>query len=137
MGEYGSLFGWLIITGLVLALMNFPVKAIYRKWISPMDKESRFKRAYSKMQKIIVKYHRFFAGFATLMLIIHLIIQLQFRWLSITGLIAAILLVINGFLGGYGHYIRKKKKSTWLYVHRSIAVLATLAIVFHIVMRAR
>lgn len=137
MGEYGSLFGWLIITGLVLTLLNFPVKLIYRKWVSALDKESKFKVVYSGAQKIIVKHHRFFAGFATLMLITHLIIQLQYRWLSTTGLIAAILLVTNGFLGGYGHYIRKKKKSAWLYVHRSIAVLATMAIILHIVMRGR
>jgi heme A synthase len=137
MGEYGSLFGWLIVTGLTLALLNFPIKLVYRKWISAMNKESGFKKVYSGVQKIIVKYHRFFAGFATLMLIVHLIIQLQYRWLSTTGLIAAILLAINGFLGGYGHYVRKKKKSAWLYVHRSIAVLAALAIILHIVMRGR
>ena len=92
---------------------------------------------FRSVQKIIVKYHRFFAGFATIMLIIHLIIQLQYRWLSTTGLIAAILLVINGSLGGFGHYIRKKKKSAWLYVHRSIAMLAVVAIILHIVMNGR
>lgn len=137
MSEYGSLFGWLIISGLVLTLMNYPVKRVYRKWISGMDRASGFRRAFLSFQKIIVRFHRFFAGFATLMLIVHLIIQLQYRWLSVTGLVAAILMAANGFLGGYGHYIRKKKPSAWLYVHRSIAVMAVLAIIFHITMRGR
>lgn len=137
MSEYGSFFGWLIIGGLVLTLMNYPVKWIYRKWISGMDRESGFRRAYLVFQKLIVRHHRFFAAFATLMLIIHLAIQLQYRWLSVTGLIAAILMAANVFLGGYGHYIRKKKPSAWLYMHRSIAVLAVLAVIFHIAMRGR
>lgn len=102
-----------------------------------MNRTSGFRRAFLAFQKFIVRFHRFFAGFATLMLIVHLIIQLQYRWLSVTGLVAAILMAANGFLGGYGHYIRKKKPSAWLYVHRSIAVMAVLAIIFHITMRGR
>ena len=137
MGEYGSLFGWLIVIGLGVAILNYPVKLISRLWISKMDRNSKARLIYMKIQKPLVQYHRFFAGFATIMLIVHLVIQLQYRWLSTTGLIAAGLLVLNGFIGGYGHYVKKKKKSLWLYFHRSIAFLAVVSIVVHIVMRGR
>ncbi|MDD4323763.1 MAG: hypothetical protein PHR78_01010 [Eubacteriales bacterium] len=137
MGNYGNLFGWLIVTGLVLTLLNYPVKAIYRKWVAELDNESSFKRGYLKFQQFIVKYHRFFGLFTTMMLLTHLIIQISYRWVSRTGIIAASLLVLNVILGAYGHYIRKKKRSAWFYVHRTIAVLTTIAIVLHIVMQGR
>lgn len=137
MSETGSLFGWLIVAGLAITLLNYPIKAIYRKWISHLDKESGLRRAYSKVQAIIVKYHRFFAMFTTAMMIIHLLVQLQYRWLSWTGLVAAALMVINGFLGGYGHFIKKKRKSAWLYIHRTVAALLIVAIFIHIYTNAR
>lgn len=132
MSEYGSLFGWLIVTGLVLTLLNYPIKVIYRKFIAGMDKDSQGRKLYSSIQKIIVKYHRFFAAFTSTMMIVHLIIQLQYRWLSWTGLVAAALMVVNGTIGGFGHYVRKKRKTAWFYLHRTVAVLLIAAIVFHI-----
>lgn len=137
MKDYGSLFGWLIVIGLVITLLNYIVKFAYRKWISRLDKEFTFRKAYIKIQRLIVSYHRFFALFTTIMLIMHLAIQVQYRWVSKTGLIAAALMVANVFLGVYGHYYKKRKKSAWLYMHRAIAVLAALAIILHIALNAR
>ncbi len=137
MRDYGNLFGWLIVAGLVITLLNYVVKFVYRKWISKLDKESDFRKNYTKVQRFIVKYHRFFALFTTIVLITHLLIQVQYRWVSRTGLIAAALLVANGLLGIYGHYYKKRKKSAWLYVHRTIAVLTAIAIVLHIALNAR
>jgi len=41
MSNSGSLFGWLITAGLFLTLLNYPVKAIYRRWIAPLPRESK------------------------------------------------------------------------------------------------
>ena len=135
MGNYGSLFGWLIMVGLTLTLLNYPVKAIYRKWVADLDKSSAFKKTYMKVQQVIVKYHRFYGLFATIMLISHLVIQVQYRWVSRTGLLAASLLILNVLLGIYGHYYKKKKRSAWFYVHRIVAVLALAAIILHLLMQ--
>lgn len=137
MSETGSLFGWLIAVGLFLTLLNYPIKAVFKAWIAPLPKESKTKIVYSRIQKIIVTNHRFFALFTTLMLAAHVVIQLIYRWLSWTGLAAAILMVINGFLGGYGHYVKKKKRSAWFYIHRTVAVLLVIAIVIHLATNGR
>lgn len=133
MGNYGSLFGWLIMAGFTLTLLNYPVKVIYRKWVADLDKSSTFKKTYMKVQQVIVKYHRFYGLFATIMLITHLVIQVQYRWVSRTGLLAASLLILNVLLGVYGHYYKKKKRSAWFYVHRTVAVLALAAIILHLI----
>ena len=137
MGAYGNLFGWLIIAGLFLTLMTYPIKLIQRKWVAKLEPKSKFKKGYTKVQQIIVRHHRFFAIFTTVMLIVHLIIQIQYRWVSSSGIVAASLLVLNVLLGVYGHYIRKKKRSAWFYIHRTVAILSTIAIILHIVLQGR
>ncbi|HHU08344.1 MAG TPA: hypothetical protein GXZ59_08390 [Clostridiaceae bacterium] len=137
MGRYANLIGWLITLSLFLTLLNYPIKAVYRKWVSKMDKETSFRKGYLKVQQFLIKNHRWFAISATVFLIAHLILQIQYRWFSRTGALAAGLLILNIFLGAYGHYIRKKKKSAWLYLHRIVAVLVIAAIVLHIVSGGR
>ncbi|NLM78425.1 MAG: hypothetical protein GX173_10115 [Ruminococcaceae bacterium] len=137
MQNSGSLFGWLITIGLFLTLLNFPVKVVYKAAIARLPRESKEKKIYTLLQKQIVTHHRFFALFTTVMLVAHVLIQLMYRWFSWTGLAAAILMVINGFLGGYGHYIKKKKRSAWFTAHRIVAVLLIIAILVHLVTNGR
>ena len=132
MSLLGNIFGWLIVAGLAVTLLNYPIKVIYRKKIARLPKDSVLRRRYGLVQRFVVQYHRFFAGFTTVAMIVHLVIQLQYRWLSWTGLVTAILMLCNGFLGGYGHYIKQKKKSAWLYIHRTIAVLMIAALAVHL-----
>ena len=137
MSNSGSLFGWLITAGLFLTLLNYPVKPIYRRWIAPLPRQSKLKAVYGRIQKLVVARHRYFALFTTVMLFAHIVIQLIYRWLSWTGLIAAIFMTVNGFLGGYGHYIKKKQRSAWFYLHRTVAVLLVVSIVVHLAANGR
>ncbi len=137
MSNSGSLLGWLVATGFILTILNYPVKAIYRKVISPLPAESKTRRIYMRGQRFMVLYHRFFALFTTVVLALHVLIQLLYRWLSWTGLLAALLMVANGFLGAYGHYVKKKKRSAWLVIHRLLAVLLILAIIAHVASKGR
>ena len=137
MSNSGSLLGWLVVTGFILTILNYPVKAIYRKVISPLPAESKTRRIYMRGQRFMVLYHRFFALFTTVVLALHVLIQLLYRWLSWTGLLAALLMVANGFLGAYGHYVKKKKRSAWLVIHRLLAVLLILAIIAHVASKGR
>jgi hypothetical protein len=137
MSNSGSLFGWLITAGLFLTLLNYPVKPIYRRFIAPLRRQSKLKAVYGRIQKLVVARHRYFALFTTVMLFAHIVIQLIYRWLSWTGLIAAIFMTVNGFLGGYGHYIKKKQRSAWFYLHRTVAVLLVVSIVVHLAANGR
>lgn len=136
MSDYAGLIGWFAIAFLILALLNFPVKRLGKK-IRQLGKDSTFRKAYMKAQKVIVRQHRFFALAAAALLAWHTYLQLSHRWLSHTGLAALILLAINLFIGAYGHYIRQKKRSAWLIVHRSVAVLLLISIAAHILTGGR
>lgn len=137
MRDSGGLFGWLITAGFILTLLNYPVKLVYRKWVAPMDKESGFRRAYVKVQRFLVLNHRYFAVLTSILLVAHVIVQMLYRWFSWTGLAAAVLMVANLLIGGYGHYLKKKRPSAWLVIHRLVALLLIAAIVAHIVTGGR
>lgn len=128
----GRFLGWLIVAGYLLTVLNYFVKLINRKVVSKKPADSPLRKNYTKFMRIIVKYHRYFALAATLILIVHFIIQYLVWGFYITGIIAAALLVVQGFLGAYGTIVHKKKSGPWLYVHRTLAVLLPIAILIHI-----
>jgi hypothetical protein len=82
--------------------------------------------------RFIIQYHRYFAIFTTMVLITHFIIQYQSWGFFVTGIIAGVLLMLQGFFGAYGMYVKKRKSGPWLYAHRTIAVLLLIAILFHV-----
>ncbi|NLB28561.1 MAG: hypothetical protein GX819_06410 [Clostridiaceae bacterium] len=137
MRDSGDLFGWLISLGFLLTLLNYPVKLIYRKFVASKPRESKFRGIYVKFQRFIVSNHRYFAFLTGLFLLAHVIIQLLYRWLSWTGLIAALLMVANLLIGSYGHYIKKKRPSAWLVIHRAAGLLLLAAIMAHVLTGGR
>lgn len=128
----GRFLGWLIVAGYLLTVLNYFVKLINRKIISKKPADSRLRKNYTVLMRFIVKYHRYIALATTLILIVHFIIQYLVWGFYITGLIAAALLILQGFVGAYGTYVRKKKSGPWLYIHRTLAVLLPIAILVHI-----
>ena len=132
MNDTGKFFGILILAGYLLALLNYPIKWINRLWIAKLPKDSKLQKIYRAVMKFIVQKHRFLALSATVALIIHIIIQVTFKWISPSGVIAAALLVLNSSIGAYGFFVRKGKRSTWIYVHRTTAILLGLAIINHV-----
>ena len=54
MGELGEFLG--SVTGILffIALLNYPVKWINKRWISKLPKESGVKKAYQAVMKILV-----------------------------------------------------------------------------------
>ncbi len=128
----GKVLGWLIVAGYGLTLLNYVVKWVNRKWIMKMSKEEPIRIRYQVFMRFIIKNHRFFAMFTTIALITHFIIQYLSWGFYITGLIAGSLLILQGVLGGFGHYVKKKKSGRWLYAHRIVAVLMLVAIFVHV-----
>lgn len=129
----GRILGWLIVTGYTLTILNYFVKLVNRKVIMGMPKDSLGRARYMSFMRVIVKYHRYFAITTALALITHLVVQYLDWGLYLTGVVAGGLLILQVSLGAFGTYIKKKKSGPWLYVHRTVAVLLLLAIVFHVV----
>jgi hypothetical protein len=129
----GRILGWLIVSGFLLAVLNYPVKLIYRKRVAALPRESATKRRYQIFMRFITSAHRYFAAIASAALIAHFIIQYtNYGRLRISGVIAAVLLIIQGSLGAYGTYIKKRKPAGWLKVHRINAALLIAAITAHV-----
>ncbi len=135
MYRLGGFLGILTTVFLGLALLNYVLKWINKRWISKLPKTSRFKAAYLKVMKFVVQKHRWFGLGATVAMVAHLILQITYAWVSRTGLIAAALLVINGMIGAWMHYKQKGKRGPLLMVHRAMGVLLIAAIAVHVITR--
>jgi hypothetical protein len=131
MEEYGELFGLLIILFYVLAVLNFCFKFLNRNYRDKLKKNEEFYKFYMKILKFFVKYHKYFGGAAVLMILIHFYIQFSRFGISVTGCIAAGVMLLQVGLGIYGQ-VQKKRSKTWLMMHRGIAALLLIAILVHV-----
>ncbi len=131
MGELGEFFGFLIIVFYALAVLNFCFKTLNRNFQSTLKKNEDFYKIYMKILKFFAKYHRYFGGATILIILVHFTIQFTQFGISITGGIAASLMLLQVGLGIYGQF-KKKKIKAWLMIHRSIAALLFIAILIHI-----
>jgi len=129
--DLGEFLGSVIIFFYGLTVLNYIVKFINKKFKALINKNKTFASNYLKMMRFIVKNHRYFGFLALLFVALHFSIQYLTHGLSITGAIAASLMVLQVILGIYGHQAKKKSK-IWLTIHRSIAILLLLAIAVHI-----
>ncbi|MGB4659239.1 MAG: hypothetical protein WBI07_08670 [Mobilitalea sp.] len=133
MGEIGELLGWLIIIGYTLTALNFVVKAVNKKFGKNMAKYPKFKKIYSTIMKILVKYHKLF-GLSTIVFILaHFIVQYTSFGLRISGGVAAAVMILQILLGIYGAYVVKKRSGAWFILHRLIAVILLIVIAIHII----
>ncbi len=128
----GRILGWLIVTGYSLTVLNYLLKAINRRWVMPLPKESAGRARYQAFMRPFIRYHRYFAFLTAAALITHFIIQYLSWGFYITGLLAGTLMVLQVFLGVYGTYWARNKRGSWLYVHRTTAVLLLAAMAIHI-----
>ncbi|MEZ4508671.1 MAG: hypothetical protein R2881_03185 [Eubacteriales bacterium] len=78
--------------------MNFVVKFVNRKWVISFPKASLRKPIWRR--SVIVKNHRFFGLGAAAMMVLHVVLQILFKWVSVTGIVTAALAVVTVMLGG-------------------------------------
>ena len=133
MFRLGGFLGILTTIFLGLALLNYILKWVNKRFVSKLPKTSKFKSTYLNVMKFVVQKHRWFGLGATVTMIAHLILQIIFAWVSTTGLIAAGLLVINGFIGAFMQFKLKGKRGPLLLVHRAMGVLLIAAIAVHVI----
>ncbi|HWT76969.1 MAG TPA: hypothetical protein VN258_19895 [Mobilitalea sp.] len=127
----GGFFGYLIILLYILTILNYFVKLINRKYKEQIKKNERFHQIFTKVMRFLVKQHKLFGLLTIVFILLHFLIQFNRFGLSITGAIAAGVMLLQVALGIYGSKAKKKSKA-WLYVHRAIAVILAVTILIHI-----
>ena len=127
----GEFLGFLIILFYALTISKYVFKLITKYFGERLSKYKKFYEIYRKINMIITKYHKIF-GFSTIIFIlIHFFVQFSNYGLSITGLIAALLMLFQILIGLYG-VLTKKINKNWRLVHKVIAFVILIAILIHI-----
>jgi len=132
MGELGEFLGWLTGVCFAAAVLNYVVKRVNRRWIAPLPKESPVRRGYQPLMRLVVQYHRYFGVGAAVVAASHLIMQIQWAFPSVTGIIAASLLIVTAVLGSVllcGH------KRKLIVPHRIFAAAGFAAFVLHLLLK--
>ena len=99
-----------------------------------LPKENKFKQGYSSVMKFLVKNHRFFGLGAAVLMVAHVVLQILFKWPSVTGIITAALAVVSVALGGI-MFKAKKRTPAMLWAHRGAVIALTLAFLAHVITR--
>ncbi len=134
MDQLGNLLGILAAALFILALLNFAVKFVNRIWVAKLTKGSGFRRGYTAGMRFLVKNHRFFGGGAAVLMLAHIVLQLLFKWVSLTGVAAAVFAVAAVALGA-AMYRGKKRSPGLLWAHRGAAIALVVLLVSHVITR--
>jgi len=132
MGELGEFLGWVTGVCFIAAVLNYVVKRVNRRWVAPLPKESSFRRLYQKLMRLVVKYHRYVGIGAAAVAAVHLLVQITWKFPSVTGLITAALLIATAVLGSlllFGH------KSRLLVPHRIAAASGFALFLAHLIFK--
>ena len=132
MGELGEALGVITAVLFGIAILNFFIKWGNRNWVMKLPKENAFRSGYQTVMKFLVKNHRFFGFGAALVMVSHVVLQITFQWVSITGLVTAGLAVVTVALGVI-MFKSKKRTPAMLCAHRGAVIALTLAFVAHVI----
>lgn len=130
--KLGAFLGWLAAILFAGTVANYIVKFMNKKWGKQIAASPAGKKAVSLLMKLFVRNHRYFGFGAFIALLLHFIVQFLNFGTSISGIIAAALLILQVVLGAYATVKKKPRKGIWFIVHRSLAVLILLGIAFHL-----
>ena len=132
MYKFGDFLGWLTIILFAGTIANYLVKFINIKWGKQISASPSGKRVVAILMKLFVKGHRYFGLGALIALLLHFTVQFLNFGLSISGILAAALMILQVVLGIYAVTKKKSRRGTWFIAHRCIAFLLILGIAFHL-----
>lgn len=135
MKDLAEFFGWLTVAFYGLALLNFLMKAVNKKYSLKIKENKKFEEFYKTTMKYIIRYHKLIGIIAAGGLTVHALIMYFTVGLRITGLIAASLMVLDALVGIYGYLNKKKRTDPVFNVHRVIAFVLPLAIALHLLLK--
>lgn len=125
--------GWVTAVSFGIALLNYFMKLINKKFINKLSKEKKpLIDLYRRLMKIVIKYHKLAGIVATLAVLGHFFIAFSSNHIRITGIISAILMIILFFIGAYGAFVNKTRKGLWIKLHRLVAFSLIITIGIHI-----
>jgi hypothetical protein len=128
-----TLAGWLTILILLGAYSTFSLKQIGREYVKQLPKEyAGFADAYRGFMKFMVRRHRFFGAAALAGLFIHAYLAVSLSALSVSGLIAGLVLTFAAGSGAFGFFRKLGLRSGWLFVHRALAFSLFLGVIVHL-----
>lgn len=128
----GNFLGWLTIILFAGTIANYVVKFVSKKWGKKISASPTGKMVLAFFMKAFIKNHKYFGIGAFIALLLHFILQFLSFGFSISGVIAAALLILQVVLGVYALLNKKPRKGIWFIVHRSIAILLILGIALHL-----
>lgn len=128
----GTVLGWVIVAGYLLAVMKYFVRLIYQKVIVGMTQDSWFREKYLVLTRPIIRVHGYVGLYLLTIIVLHSLIELLHQGFFLSGVIVASLMTLQIFLGAYGMFVKGSKKGFWLDAHRALAALLSGAIVVHI-----
>lgn len=131
--ELGELFGWLIIFGFVGTILNYCLKYVNKRFGKKINAKLMGKKIMKIMMTVFVRNHRFFGLATALFLLAHFVIQYIQYGINVTGLIAAVILILQVLLGIYANVKKKPRKGLWFITHRIIAVLIIFGVAVHLI----
>jgi hypothetical protein len=130
--DIGMIFGIFVIILYVLTILNYVVKQINKAYGARMKSKVGLYKTFVAFMRFIVRNHRLMGMLTVLFLLAHVYVQYtNYGYISQTGAVAAIILIIQVGLGIYGSKSKKKTRN-WLYVHRSVAIVLPFAIAVHV-----
>ncbi|AEV28641.1 hypothetical protein SpiGrapes_0813 [Sphaerochaeta pleomorpha str. Grapes] len=131
--ELGGFFGFLIIVLYGLTVLNYIVKWVNKRYGASMKTHEKGYSVFKKCMKIVIRNHKLFGLLTVVFLLTHFFIQFNQYGISMTGVVAAGVMVLQVLLGLYG-FLTKNKGKGWLLIHRSIAVILLLSILSHLIL---
>ena len=132
MGFLGNALGVITAVLFGIAIANFFVKWINRNWVMKLPKDNAFRKGYQSVMKFLVKNHRFFGFGAVVVMVSHVVLQILFMWVSVTGLVTAGLAVVTIALGLI-LFKSKKRTPALLWAHRGAVIALFLAFLVHVI----
>lgn len=133
MKEIAGLFGWIGVWGYAIALLNFFMKYINRRYINKLPKDKKkYTDIYRLIMKYVIRYHKAAGLIASIAVVIHFYLMYSIRGLSIPGLVAGIVMWMVFTLGIYGYGINKNMRGSWVKIHRVLSIILILLVFFHV-----
>jgi len=133
MRDLAALMGWISLYAFGIAILNFILKYINKKYIALLPKDkSNIVKPYRKLMKYVVKYHKTVGIVAVGAMIAHLTLMTLYVRTSVSGFVAMGVMTLIAVIGLYGVLLHKKYNGPWLKAHRLLAVFLVLAIAVHL-----
>lgn len=126
--------GWVTISFVLLALLNFLLKQVSREYVKKLPGEYKeFADAYRRFMQRIIRTHRYFGAAALAFYMLHAgMVVFLYKTVSVTGMVAGLILIATVFLGAYGFFVRKNLRSWWITAHRGGAFALLVSALIHL-----